>query len=89
MAKAHKTFSHQDVFFLGVCGDTDRTIVDRYIKDHDITWPQTMEDAVLCKSFGVGKYPAAFVLDDSGKIVWAVHPTSLDVTLQKVLSEKP
>jgi hypothetical protein len=88
VAQAYKAFATRDVFFLGVCGDTDRTIVDRYIEEHGITWPQTMDDTDLCKSFGVGKFPAAFVLDESGAIQWAVHPASLDVALQRILSDK-
>ncbi len=74
--------------FLGVCGDKERAIVDRYIKGHGITWPQTMEDAALCKSFGVRKYPAAFILDESGTIQWAVHPASLEKPLQKMLNHR-
>jgi len=88
VAQAHKTFARQDVLFLGVCGDKDRATIDRHIKDHDITWPQTMDAAVLCRSFGVRKYPAAFILNTAGKIQWSVHPSSLKKPLQKMLLDQ-
>jgi thiol-disulfide isomerase/thioredoxin len=88
VAQAYDTFAKEDVLFLGVCGDKDRALIDRYIKDHDIIWPQTMDAAALCKSFGVAKYPAAFILDAAGKIQWSVHPASLEKPLQKMLLDQ-
>ncbi len=86
--EAHEKLANQGVFFLGVCGDQDRTAVDQYLDDHHITWPQTMDDTALCKTFGVNKYPAAFILDKSGTITWAVHPASLEKPLQQVLHDR-
>jgi peroxiredoxin len=89
LKRTYEKYSAKDVFFLGVSDDRDLAVIEKHLEDHGITWPQTLDSAALCKAFGVGKLPAAFVLDRSGKIVWAVHPASLDKPLQQVLDEIP
>jgi thiol-disulfide isomerase/thioredoxin len=87
--QTYEKYSAKGVFFLGVSDDRDLTVLEKHLEDHGITWPQTLDSAALCKAFGVHRFPAAFILGKSGRIEWAVHPTSLDVTLPKVLNEKP
>jgi peroxiredoxin len=88
LKRTYEKYSTKGVFFLGVSDDRDLAVLEKHLEDHGITWPQTLDSAALCKAFGVSKLPAAFVLNRSGRIVWAVHPTSLDKPLQQVLDEK-
>jgi peroxiredoxin len=88
LKQAHADFAGDDVVFLGVSGDlTEETCRDSVLKK-GMTWTHTLEKkSNLVQAFGVGMYPAAFILDESGTIVRSIHPASIEESLQKAIQD--
>ena len=76
---------------LGVCLDSDKAAVDKFLKDNDLPWPQIYEpkgmDGDLANQFGIISLPTMFLIDAQGKVVSRNVRSAAD--LEKQLPKDP
>jgi peroxiredoxin len=67
--------AHPELAIVGVALDPDGAAVRRTIARHGLTFPIVHDAALaLAGRFRVNTLPAAFVIDESGRVSWAAGP---------------
>ena len=76
---------------IGVSLDTDRALVDAFLKDNKITWRQCFTGKGwgsddVAKTWGVKRVPRRYLLDHTGRIRYVdVHGAGLEAAVQQLL----
>jgi thiol-disulfide isomerase/thioredoxin len=78
---------------VGISLDESRTLLEKYITENKMEWPQYFEgtkwDNSIARKYGVRAIPATFLLDREGKIRYkAVRGRELARAVEKLVSEK-
>lgn len=86
LKKLYKRYHDDDVLFVGMTEQTDRDVVAKYVKQHDIPWHIALdEDHALAKQFKINALPRALVIARDGSIAWQGMPNDMDKTLRKAV----
>ncbi|WP_165246404.1 redoxin family protein [Paludisphaera soli] len=80
---------------VGVCLDNEKSKVDAFRKEHNLTWPEIFEpngiDGRLAVEYGIISLPTMFLIDAQGKVVNRNLRSASEVErqLEKTLAAKP
>jgi len=81
----HEEFGPEGFALLAISMDDDGALVQEFVAEHDIPYPNLLGNAEVEQTFGpIVGYPMAFLLDRDGKIV----ETFVGAKPRKVLEEK-
>ena len=81
----HEKYADKGITLLAVSRQ-DRSAIDTFIEELDVTHPIVIAKDSVFRGFGVTSYPTCIILGPNGRIVWRDHPASLtDEKLEELL----
>ncbi len=78
--------AHDDITFIGVAEDDDRSDVEEMIQTYDLTFPVIHDPGnIVAGRFGVSQLPATFVTDARGRVRWVGSPGQQEQDLEAAI----
>ena len=82
----HEKFEAEGLTVLAVTTE-DRAKVDAFVESTGATHPIVIESSDSGRAYGIGGYPASFLIDGTGSVVWSGHPAGVkDEQIQELLA---
>jgi thiol-disulfide isomerase/thioredoxin len=94
LAKVSQKYRDKGLEIIGINLDNERGLVDAFLKEHQLSWPQVFEgggmESHLAIEYGIISVPTMFLVDTDGKVVSRSlrNATDLDRQLEKLLLPK-
>ena len=90
---AYKKYHPSGFEIIGISLDQDKTKLETFIKQKNMTWPQYFDGQVwenkLSQKYGVNSIPATYLLDGDGKIIGSNFPgEALEAAVAQALAKK-
>jgi len=89
----YRDFNPKGFEIVGVALETDKSVVQEYVKKHEMTWPQVFQpgqqnqfggiDSPIAVNFGIFSFPTMFLVNAEGKVV------SRNANLTEIKSDLP
>lgn len=93
MTKAYKGLQGLGVELVGINLDSDKTVVEKFLKEKGVEWPQFWEEAGknnwVVRKWGVTIFPAVWLVDRKGVLRDLTGETALMQKIQGLLEEEP
>jgi len=95
LIKLYEKHKKDGLKIIGVNLDNERSELEAFVKEHQVSWPQIFEpggtESRLAVDYGIILLPSMFLIDSEGKVVSRNLRTSADVDrqLEKMLAAKP
>jgi peroxiredoxin len=78
---------------VGISFDADKSALQRFVKDHKMTWPQYFDgkrwDNDYGKKFGIESIPTMWIVDKKGNLRDVNGRADLSAKVEKLLAENP
>ncbi len=94
LVKVYKKYHDKGFEVIGINLDNDRGLVDAFLKQEQISWPEIFEgggmESRLAIEYGIISVPTLFLVDTDGKVVSRSlrNAADLDRQLEKILAPK-
>ncbi len=66
LKKVYDKYKDQKFEIIGISLDQGQAVLDSYIEEQDITWPQFLDNGTVAKMYNVTGIPATFLIDGDG-----------------------
>lgn len=90
LKKIYEKYARDGFEIIGISLDDNEKLVDGFIKDHTLAWPQVCGKVSVdfADKWGIDAIPAMFVIDRKGKVRSVNAVGKLEELIPKLLSEK-
>jgi thiol-disulfide isomerase/thioredoxin len=94
LVKVYQKFHDKGLEVVGINLDNERSEVDAFLKEHQVSWPEIFEgggmESRLAIEYGIISVPTMFLVDADGKVVSRSlrNSADLDRQLEKLLAPK-
>jgi peroxiredoxin len=90
--KVYGEYKDEGFEIVGISLDRNRSDLDRYIREHNIEWPQYFDGKFwkneVAVKYGINSIPATFLIDKEGKIRYkSLRGGQLEVAVKELLAE--
>lgn len=88
---AYKKLHDKGFEIIGISLDEDRSALTKFIKEHDMTWPQYFDgkgwDNKISSGFGIRSVPTMWLVDKEGKLASTNARSNLEAEVEKLLAK--
>jgi len=86
--KLYKKYSAQDLMIVGISVNEDRSVVEKFLKDHPHSFPVVLTtENEMPRAYQIGAFPTYIVIDRNGAIASAVDGDQGFSDLRKLLKK--